>query len=103
MSHWTYTGKKATDRTTGAKLLEQQSTVTSTTRWEVSLDGKVLGHVRSYVGNVDKKAPGSRIAYSRTEKIMWVSEPVRAEGQPRPRPWYRHATRARAAQALVKY
>lgn len=102
---WEPAGKKATDRTTGAKLVEQRLDVKhgSVTRWEVSLNDEVLGYVSSYLGYVDKKAPGSRIVHSRTEKIMWSCVRVHVEGQPRPRSWFGHATRARAVFCLVKY
>lgn len=100
---WEPTGKKATDRTTGAKLVEQRMKQTGSLRWEVSLDGKVLGHVNSYEGYVDKKAPGSRIVHSRKVKTLWASRPAATEQQPRPRSWHGHATRARAVYVLVNY
>ena len=100
---WEPTGKKATDRTTGAKLTEQRMTETGTLRWEVSLDGVVLGHVRSYEGYVDKKAPGSRVVHSRKVKIMWMSQQNREPGDPYRRAWYGHATRSHAVEALVKH
>lgn len=101
---WEPTGKKATDRTTGAKLVEQcNAPDTGSLRWEVSLDGKVIGHVASYLGNVDKKAPGSRIVHSRTTKTMWWYVKVRGEGMPYQRTQFGNATRARAVYCLVKY
>lgn len=102
---WEPTGKKATDKTTGAKLVEQKMNVKhgASTRWEVSLDGTVLGYVASYLGVVDKKAPGSRIVHSRTEKTMWSYVKVRGEGMPYQRTVYRNATRARAVYCLVNY
>jgi len=103
VSHWTPTGKKATDRTTGAKLIEMASTITSSTRWEVRKDGVLVGYVHSYEGNVDKKAPGSRIVYSRTVKTMWACVKVRAEGGAYQRTNYGHATRARAVFFLLNY
>jgi len=103
VSHWTPTGKKATDRTTGAKLIEMASTITSSTRWEVRKDDVLVGYVHSYEGHVDKKAPGSRIVYSRTVKTMWACVKVRVEGGPLPRTSHGHVTRARAVYVLVNY
>lgn len=103
MSHWEPTGKKATDRTTGAKLVEEASTITTSVRWAVYVEGELVGHVHSYEGNVDKKAPGSRIVYSRIVKTMWACQKIRKEGMPHQRTWYRHATRARAVHALLTY
>ena len=102
---WEYTGKKATDRTTGAKLREQSLQVKhgASTRWEVSLNDVVLGYVDSYLGHVDKKAPGSRIVHSRVTKTMWSYVKVRKEGMPLQRTQYGNATRARAVFCLVKY
>lgn len=100
---WEPTGKKATDRTTGAKLVEQRMTLTGSVQWEVRKDDIVLGYVHSYEGNVDKKAPGSRIVHSRVSKIMWACVKVRVEGGPYPRTSHRHATRARAVYTLVNY
>lgn len=100
---WEPTGKKATDKATGAKLVEQRMTDTGSLRWEVSLDDKVIGHVASYEGYVDKKAPGSRIVHSRKMKIMWSYVKVRAEGGPYERTQTRNATRARAVYSLVNY
>lgn len=100
---WEPTGRKATDRTTGAKLVEQRMEQTDSLRWEVSLDGKVLGHVSSYEGYVDKKVPGSRIVHSRQVKTLWASRPAATDAQPHPRSWYGHATRARAVYTLVNY
>jgi hypothetical protein len=100
---WNPTGKKATDKTTGAKLVEVASTVTSSVRWEVRLDDVLLGYVHSYEGNVDKKAPGSRIVYSRTIKTMWACVKVRVPGSPHPRTSFRHTTRARAVWTLVNH
>jgi hypothetical protein len=100
---WEPTGKKVTDRTTGATLVEQQMSVTGSLRWEISLHGKVLGHVNSYEGYVDKKAPGSRIVHSRKVKTMWVSRPASTDTVKYPRSWHGHATRARAVFVLVNY
>lgn len=102
---WKPTGKKATDRTTGAKLIEQSMDVKhgASTRWEVSLNDVVLGYVDSYEGNVDKKAPGSRIVHSRVTKTMWSFVKVRGEGMPYQRTHYGFATRARAVYVLVTY
>lgn len=100
---WEPTGKKATDRTTGAKLVEQRMTETGSLRWEVSLDGEVRGYVASYEGTVDKKAPGSRIVHSRTYKTMWSYVKVRKEGMPHQRTQFGNATRARAVYCLVNY
>lgn len=100
---WEPTGKKATDKTTGAKLAEQRMEQTGSLRWEVSLDGEVIGHVSSYEGYVDKKAPGSRIVYSRKTKTLWASKRVQVQGAPLQRAWHGHATRARAVYALVTY
>lgn len=103
MALWEPTGKKATDRTTGAKLVEEGSTVTTSTRWAVYVDGALLGYVKAYLGVVDKKAPGSRIVHSRTEKTMWSCVRARKEGMPYQREWYGHATRARAVFMLINY
>lgn len=100
---WEPTGKKATDRTTGAKLVEQRMTVTGSLRWEVSLDGAVLGYVNSYEGYVDKKAPGSRIVHSRKMTTLWAMKKVQVVGGPLQRTWHGHATRARAVYTLVNY
>lgn len=102
---WEYTGKKATDKATGATLRQQSMDVKhgDSTRWEVSLNGEVIGYVDSYLGYVDKKAPGSRIVHSRTEKTMWSYVKVRKEGMPYQRTQYRNATRARAVYCLVNY
>ena len=100
---WEPTGKKATDRTTGAKLVEQRMTETGSLRWEVSKDDVVRGYVNSYEGYVDKKAPGSRIVHSRKVKTLWASRPASTVTQPHPRSWYGHATRARAVYVLVNY
>lgn len=100
---WEPTGKKATDKTTGAKLVEQRMTVTGSLRWEVSLDGTVIGHVNSYEGYVDKKAPGSRIVHSRKVKTLWAMKKVQVVGGPLQRSWHGHATRARAVYVLVNY
>jgi hypothetical protein len=100
---WELTGKKATDKTTGAKLVEQRMEQTGSLRWEVSLNGEVLGYVNSYLGNVDKKAPGSRIVHSRTIKTMWSYVKVRREGMPYQRTQFGNATRARAVYCLVNY
>jgi len=102
---WEPTGKKATDRTTGAKLIEQQQPGkhSYSKRWEVSLDDVVLGYVDSYEGHKDTKAPGSRIVTRRVIKTMWSCVKIRKEGMPYQRTWYGHATRARAVFCLVNY
>lgn len=100
---WEPTGRKATDRTTGAKLVEQGSTITSSTRWEVSNDDVVRGYVSSYEGHKDYKPAGSRIVTRRVTKTMWTCVKVRVAGGPHPRSWYGHATRARAVYTLVNY
>jgi hypothetical protein len=100
---WEPTGKKATDRTTGAKLTEMQMTETGSLRWDVRKDDVLIGYVHSYEGYVDKSAPGSRIVYSRTVKTMWACVKVRIPGGPRPRTAHRHATRARAVFWLLNY
>lgn len=100
---WEPTGKKATDKATGAKLVEQRMGQTGSLRWEVSVNDVVVGYVSSYEGYVDKKAPGSRIVHSRKVKTLWVCMKVRVEGAPHPRSWYGHATRARAVFSLIKY
>jgi hypothetical protein len=101
---WEPTGKKATDKATGAKLVEQRMTTqTDSLRWEVSLNGEVLGYVDSYLGYVDKKAPGSRIVHSRKQKTMWSYVKVRKEGMAYQRTEFRNATRARAVYCLVNY
>lgn len=100
---WEPTGKKATDQKTGAKLAEVKLTETGALRWEVSLNGKVIGYVASYVGYVDKKTPGSRIVHSRVSKVMWSYVKVRGEGMPHQRAQYGNATRARAVFCLITY
>lgn len=100
---WEPTGKKATDRTTGAKLVEQRMTVTGSLRWEVRVNDVLLGYVHDYEGTVDKKAPGSRIVYSRTYKRMWAMQRARVAGGKHERTYHRYTTRASAVRALIGY
>lgn len=104
---WEPTGRKATDRTTGAKLIEERFAHSpkgnGSVRWAVYANDVLLGHVHSYEGHRDYGLANSRVVTRRVTKTMWASQAVRRAGMPRQRAWYGHATRARAVYALIKY
>lgn len=77
---WKPTGKKATDKTTGATLRQVKSEY-DRIGWEVTYDGVVLGVVLQYDATIDRMSRDGRYVASRRYAKRWSFEPKQVAGE----------------------
>lgn len=98
---WEPTGKKATDKTTGASLRQVKSEH-GRIGWEVTHNGVVLGYVLQYEATVDRMAKSGGYAVSRRYVKRWTFEPKQVAGERWKRAQYGMASRGDAVWTAVR-